>query len=79
MKKNGNLDLAFDILSVLGPGIGLLGSSHFMKQWKQNNDSSKIIAYLNMDMVVDLRTNLPCMELGRVTNGLRISSKLISL
>ena len=66
MKKNGNLDLAFDILFCAWSGeeIGLLGSSHFMKQWKQNKDSSKIIAYLNMDMVGRFKDKLTLHGIG---------------
>ena len=35
-----------------------------MKQWKQNNDSSKIIAYLNMDMVGRFKDKLTLHGIG---------------
>ena len=64
--KTGQLKLKFDILFCFWSGeeIGLLGSSHFTDEWMKHNNTKKIVAYLNMDMVGRYKDNLTIHGVG---------------
>ncbi len=66
MTKNRSLDLKFDILFGFWSGeeIGLLGSSHFIKKWYQQEKKKNIIAYINMDMVGRYKDKLTIHGIG---------------
>ena len=66
MSRNGSLELKFDILFGFWSGeeIGLLGSSHFIKTWFQQEKAKNIIAYINMDMVGRYKDNLTIHGIG---------------
>lgn len=53
LKKLGKLDLKRDIVFAgwSGEEVGLFGSTHFVKQMKADKGETKVVAYLNMDMV----------------------------
>ncbi len=64
-KKSGKLQLKQNLLFAVWSGeeIGLLGSSHYLK----NRKGEKITAYLNMDMVGRLREQLLVQGVGSAT------------
>lgn len=66
MTRSGSLDLKFDILFGFWSGeeIGLLGSSHFIKTWYQQEKAKNIIAYINMDMVGRYKDKLTIHGIG---------------